>query len=45
MAVNFNIDSNATLRPFIAHPSPAAPLAAPADASSEDESDKSDETP
>lgn len=39
VAVNFHIDSNATLRPFVTHSSPAAPLEAPSEASSEDESD------
>lgn len=39
MAVNFHIDANATLRPFVTHPSPVAPLGAPADAPSEEESE------
>lgn len=42
MAINFSINDEATLRPFITHPTPAAPLGMPGKEPSEDETDEND---
>ncbi|MEC4717722.1 hypothetical protein RY831_01030 [Noviherbaspirillum sp. CPCC 100848] len=42
MAINFTVNDDATLRPFITHPTPAAPLGMPGEEPPEDEADASE---